>query len=129
MTVEEINASASQDDPKTEELATLAAASRGLVHRSRVVTKRLNSLCALHPRLMWEVEEGKRLLLPGCADAKPPAFPDPYELGTLEVTHESPGMQACPSQSCAVVLICSRQFLWKSHKRLEGTRNNRLRES
>lgn len=71
---------------QASELAELSLASRGLVHRVRVLTKRLNSLCAMHPRLMWELEEGKRLLLPGSGIVNPPSFPDPYELGTLEVT-------------------------------------------
>lgn len=99
------------EDPHANQLQEVAAASRGLTQRTRVLSKRLNSLCALHPRLMWELEdEGRRVVTPtsreargggegeqdmtGVANsssvretemAKPPAFPDPFELGTLEV--------------------------------------------
>lgn len=91
------------DDPGASELVTLAASSRGLVQRTRVLSKRLNSLCALHQRLMWELEEERRShsLPPELASrvvvrqgveqerdgstTKTPAFPDPFELGTLEV--------------------------------------------
>lgn len=99
------------EDPHASQLQVVAAASRGLTQRTRVLRKRLNSLCALHPRLMWELEdEGHRVEaltsrearggeegeqeMTGVVNnssvretevAKPPAFPDPFELGTLEV--------------------------------------------
>lgn len=51
-----------------------------------MLSKRLNSLCALHPQLMWELEEGRRLRVEGGGEVvEPLGFPDPFELGTLEV--------------------------------------------
>ena len=71
------------DDPAATELLALATAARGLLQRTRVIRKRLNSLCALHPRMMGELLEGGR---PGSVEsAESLNFPDPYELGTLEV--------------------------------------------
>lgn len=74
-----------KDDPGAAEMLKLATAGRGLVQRTRVLSKRLNSLCALHPQLMWELEEGRRLRPEGGEVMEPLGFPDPFELGTLEV--------------------------------------------
>lgn len=79
----------SDDDRGAAELVALAAAAKGLLQRTRVLSKRLNSLCALHPQLMWELEEARRLRSKGEAEVEIGEsldFPDPFELGTLEVT-------------------------------------------
>lgn len=73
------------DDPAATELLALATAARGLLQRTRVLRKRLNSLCALHPRMMGELLEGRQLQPEIVERAKSLIFPDPYELGTLEV--------------------------------------------
>lgn len=71
------------------ELVSLVAAAKGLLQRTRVLSKRLNSLCALHPQLMWELAEGRKLRPEAEAgtgiEEGPLEFPDPFELGTLEV--------------------------------------------
>lgn len=72
-------------DPKETELITLATAAKSLLQRTRVLSKRLTSLCALHPQLMWELEEGRRVWSGGAESVEPIAFPDPFELGALEV--------------------------------------------
>ncbi|CAM9788657.1 unnamed protein product [Laminaria digitata] len=72
------------DDPATTDLLALATAATGLLQRTRVIRKRLNSLCALHPRMMGELLEGRRLRPGGVESAESLNFPDPYELGTLE---------------------------------------------
>lgn len=77
-------------DRGTAELMSLVAAAKGLLQRTRVLSKRLNSLCALHPQLMWELAEGRRLRQEaeeagGGIEEEPLEFPDPFELGTLEV--------------------------------------------
>lgn len=82
------------DDPGATELMTVAAAAKGLLQRTRVLSKRLNSLCALHPRLMWELAEGRRLRPGGVEIMEPLAFPDPFELGTLEVNIRATGFFA-----------------------------------
>lgn len=73
------------DDPAATDLLALATAATGLLQRTRVIRKRLNSLCALHPRMMGELLEGRRLRPGGVESAESLNFPDPYELGTLEV--------------------------------------------
>lgn len=77
-------------DQRATDLSALATAAKGLLQRTRVLSKRLNSLCAIHPQLMWELEEARRLRLEAGARARieeePLQFPDPYELGTLEVS-------------------------------------------
>ncbi|CAM9331166.1 unnamed protein product [Ectocarpus sp. 12 AP-2014] len=78
----------SDDDRGAAELVALTTAAKGLLQRTRVLSKRLNSLCALHPQLMWELEEARRLRSKGEAEVEIAAesldFPDPFELGTLE---------------------------------------------
>lgn len=70
-------------------LSALVTAAKGLLQRTRVLSKRLNSLCAIHPQLVWELEEARRLRPEAEAGARieeePLEFPDPFELGTLEV--------------------------------------------
>lgn len=73
------------DDPAATELLALATAARGFLQRTRVIRKRLNSLCALHPRMMGELLEGRKLRPGRVESAESLSFPDPYELGTLEV--------------------------------------------
>lgn len=73
------------DDPAATELLALATAAKGLLQRTRVLRKRLNSLCALHPRMMGELLEGRQLQPERVERAESLNFPDPYELGTLEV--------------------------------------------
>lgn len=77
-------------DRGAAELVSLVAAAKGLLQRTRVLRKRLNSLCALHPQLMWELAEGRRLRqeveqVGARIEEGPLEFPDPFELGTLEV--------------------------------------------
>lgn len=83
-----------KDDPGAAETLKLATAGRRLVQRTRVLSKRLNSLCALHPQLMWELEEGRRLRPEGGEVMEPLGFPDPFELGTLEVNTNTPRLGA-----------------------------------
>ncbi len=82
-------AAAKDGDRGTAELMALVTAAKGLLQRTRVLSKRLNSLCAIHPQLMWELEEARRLRPEGelgaRIDEEPLEFPDPFELGTLEV--------------------------------------------
>lgn len=78
-------------DQGTAELMSLVAGAKGLLQRTRVLSKRLNSLCALHPQLMWELAEGRRLRQEveearDGIEEEPLNFPDPFELGTLEVS-------------------------------------------
>ena len=73
------------DDPAAPELLALATAAKGLLQRTRVIRKRLNSLCALHPRMMGELLGGRRLRPGRVESAESLNFPDPCELGTLEV--------------------------------------------
>ena len=83
-------AAPSGDDKGATDLLALVTAAKGLLQRTRVLSKRLNSLCAIHPQLMWELEEARRLRPEAEGGARikeePLEFPDPFELGTLEVT-------------------------------------------
>lgn len=76
-------------DRGAADLLALVTAAKGLLQRTRVLSKRLNSLCAIHPQLMWELEEARRLRPEADVGAQikeePLEFPDPFELGTLEV--------------------------------------------
>lgn len=76
-------------DQGATDLLALVTAAKGLLQRTRVLSKRLNSLCAIHPQLMWELEEARRLRPEAKVDARIGEelleFPDPFELGTLEV--------------------------------------------
>lgn len=75
-------------DQGATDLLALVTAAKGLLQRTRVLSKRLNSLCAIHPQLMWELEEARRLRPEaegGARIQEVVEFPDPFELGTLEV--------------------------------------------
>lgn len=75
-------------NPDAAKLRYLSTATKGLVQRTRVLSKRLNSLCALHPQLMFELEQGDgQVLSSGGSDTIDQlTFPDPFELGMLEVS-------------------------------------------
>lgn len=105
-------AAAATGDSRAAELTALATAAKGLVQRSRVLSKRLNSLCALHPRLMWELKDGRHLRAGGNETVDRLVFPDPFELGTLEVRSKLPTMFY--SRNCALggVLLCVLLSLW-----------------
>eukprot|EP00752_Nemacystus_decipiens_P006456 g5814.t1 len=70
------------------DLLALVTAAKGLLQRTRVLSKRLNSLCAIHPQLMWELKEARRLRPEAEGEARIKdeslQFPDPFELGTQE---------------------------------------------
>lgn len=84
-------------NPGAAKLRYLSAATKGLVQRTRVLSKRLNSLCALHPQLMFELEQGNgQVLSSGGSDSIDQlAFPDPFELGMLEVSRGAMFLVAC----------------------------------
>eukprot|EP00903_Cladosiphon_okamuranus_P008775 g8406.t1 len=75
-------------DQGATDLLALVTVAKGLLQRTRVLSKRLNSLCAIHPQLMWELEEARRLRREtgggALIEEEPLEFPDPFELGTLE---------------------------------------------
>lgn len=104
------------DDPGATELRTLSTASRGLLQRTRVLSKRLNSLCALHSQLMWELEKGRRVRPGGFEPMEETlAFPDPFELGTLEVSKRFSfviSLNALHVMSCGFFVTFARRMGW-----------------